>query len=92
MNVHRPAKVAQSPASPTADRCPQMASEKDARNMTFEAVQSMGWVITMSPKSGCVILVGNGHAANYTTWEEAVKETREPPLELKARTIGQLSL
>lgn len=60
----------------TANRCPQMASEKDARNMTFEAVQSLGWVITLLPKFVCVILMDNGHAttANYTTWKRLLKK------------------
>lgn len=34
-------ELAQSPASPTANRCPQMASEEDARNITFEAGLSL---------------------------------------------------
>lgn len=51
-------ELTQSPASPTANRCPQMASEEDARNMTFEAVQSTGWVVTVLPKFGCVVLMG----------------------------------
>lgn len=33
-------ELTQGPASPTASRCPQMASEEDARNMTFDAVQT----------------------------------------------------
>lgn len=51
-------ELAQSPASPTANKCCQMASEKDARNMAFEAVQTMGCVITVLPKFDCVILMG----------------------------------
>lgn len=42
----------------------------------------------------CDFYWDNGHAttANYTTLEEAVKEIRDSPLELKARAIGQPSL
>lgn len=35
-------KLSQGPASPTASRCPQMASEEDARNVTFDAAQEKG--------------------------------------------------
>lgn len=51
-------ELAWSLASPTANRCPQMASEKDAKNMTFEKMQSIGWVIAVLPIFGCVILMG----------------------------------
>lgn len=50
-------ELTKGPASPAASRCPQMASEEDARNMTFDAMQNMGWSITVLAKIGHVILI-----------------------------------
>jgi len=44
-------ELTQCPARPTAIRCPWMASEEDARNMTFEAVQNSA---ELGPKYHCV--------------------------------------